>query len=56
MFVQVEVIGPQILAGHYDLIGPNGEVIVPQLWEHMVEPGWSITMHMWPLNPYGEIE
>ena len=24
-FVHVDVIGPHVQAGHYDLIGPNGE-------------------------------
>ncbi len=35
--------------GQYDLIGPNGEIILPQAWEATIEPGWSITMHMWPI-------
>jgi hypothetical protein len=48
-FVHVEVIGPHVLDGHYDLIGPNGEIILPQVWETMIEPDWSISMHMWPM-------
>ena len=35
--------------GHYDLLGPNGEIILPILWEFLIRPGWGITMHMWPL-------
>ncbi|CZT43431.1 uncharacterized protein RSE6_03470 [Rhynchosporium secalis] len=27
----------------------TGEYVLPQAWEAMVEPGWQITMHMWPL-------
>lgn len=46
-FLHVAVIGPHVAEGHYDLIGPNGEIILPQLWETMVEPDWLITMHMW---------
>jgi hypothetical protein len=48
-FMHVEVIGPHVADGHYDLIGPNGEIILPQVWETMIEPDWSITMHMWPM-------
>jgi len=48
-FLHVEVIGPHVAEGHYDLVGPRGEIILPQVWEAMVEPGWAVTMHMWPL-------
>src|SRR5271168_3604291 len=48
-FMHVEVIGPHVAEGHYDLVGPNGEIILPQVWETMIEPDWAITMHMWPL-------
>src|SRR5882757_3982030 len=48
-FMHVDVIGPHVLEGHYDLIGPNGEIILPQVWETMIEPDWSISMHMWPM-------
>jgi hypothetical protein len=37
------------MEGHYDLIGPNGEIILPQVWETMIEPDWAVTMHMWPV-------
>ncbi|CAK7211480.1 hypothetical protein SBRCBS47491_001140 [Sporothrix bragantina] len=49
-FVQVEAIGPHVQEGHYDLIGPNGEIILPSIWEKVVEPDWSVTMHMWPMD------
>src|SRR5436190_7051047 len=48
-FVHVDVIGPYVAEGHYDLVGPNGEIILPQVWETMIEPDWAITMHMWPM-------
>ncbi len=48
-FVHVETLGPQVLEGHYDLIGPNGEIILPRVWETTIEPDWSISMHMWPM-------
>lgn len=47
-FNHVEVIGPQVHRGQYDLIGPDGQIILPQIWEKVVEPDWSIEMKMWP--------
>ncbi|EKV17505.1 hypothetical protein PDIG_14240 [Penicillium digitatum PHI26] len=48
-FLHIEVIGPHVAEGHYDLIGPDGDIILPQVWETVVEPDWAITMHMWPI-------
>jgi hypothetical protein len=48
-FLHIEVIGPHVADGHYDLIGPNGDIILPQVWETVIEPDWAITMHMWPI-------
>ncbi|KAF9881307.1 kinetoplast-associated protein kap [Colletotrichum karsti] len=49
-FLHVDVIGPHVQEGHYDLIGPNGEIILPQIWEKVVEPDWTIEMKMWPME------
>ena len=48
-FLHIEVIGPHVADGHYDLVGPNGDIILPQIWDTVIEPDWSITMHMWPI-------
>ena len=48
-FLHIDVIGPHVADGHYDLVGPNNEIIMPSLWEVLVEPGWHISMHMWPI-------
>ncbi|PZD04300.1 TolA, Membrane protein colicin uptake [Pyrenophora tritici-repentis] len=48
-FLHVDVIGPHVHEGHYDLVGPDGEIILPQVWETMIQPDWAITMHMWPM-------
>ena len=48
-FLHVDVIGPYVNEGHYDLVGPDGEIIMPQVWETMIQPGWAVTMHMWPM-------
>ena len=49
-FLQVDVLGPHVQQGHYDLIGPDGEIILPTVWERVVQPDWQITMTMWPLD------
>lgn len=48
-FLHVEEYGPHVDKGMYDLIGPHGEIVMKSVWETVVEPGWSISMHMWPL-------
>ena len=52
-FLHVDVLGPHVNEGHYDLICSSGDlsgqIILPQVWETMVEPGWEVSMHMWPL-------
>jgi hypothetical protein len=41
-FLHVDIIGP------HDLVEPDGEIVLAQVWETMVQPDWAITMHMWP--------
>lgn len=48
-FLHIEVLGPHVAEGHYDLVGPNGEIILPEAWDSVIEPNWSVTMHMWPI-------
>jgi hypothetical protein len=48
-FLHVDIIGEHVQQGHYDLLGPEGEIILPQVWEIMIKPDWQVTMHMWPL-------
>lgn len=62
-FSHVDLIGAHIQEGRYDLMGPDGEIILPQVWETMVKPGMEVSMHMWPLpedartpNNYGPQE
>ncbi|KAI1302539.1 hypothetical protein F5Y03DRAFT_396521 [Xylaria venustula] len=49
-FAHVDVIGPHVQHGHYDLVGPSGEIILPQVWDTVIEPDWQIQMHMWPME------
>ncbi|KAF2144986.1 uncharacterized protein K452DRAFT_284377 [Aplosporella prunicola CBS 121167] len=49
-FLHVDVIGREVQEGHYDLVGPDGEIILAQNWEAVVQPDMAITMHMWPME------
>ncbi|CAG7566372.1 unnamed protein product [Fusarium equiseti] len=49
-FMQVDVLGPHVMEGHYDLTGPGGEIILPSAWEKVIQPGMAITMTMWPID------
>ncbi|KAI0487093.1 hypothetical protein F4859DRAFT_468158 [Xylaria cf. heliscus] len=50
-FLHVDVIGPEVHRGRYDLVGPDGTIILPQTWDEIIQPGWNISMHMWPIEP-----
>jgi chemotaxis protein histidine kinase CheA len=47
-FSAIEDFGEHVKLGHYDLTGPDGEIILPQVWENMIQPDWEIKMHLWP--------
>ena len=49
LFLHDEVLGEHVREGHYDLMGPNCQIILPSVWDMIIEPGWLITMHMWPI-------
>lgn len=51
-FAHVEGTGPHVQAGHYDLIGPDGEIILPVVWDKTIQPGWQISMRMWPVEDH----
>ena len=49
-FQHVDHLKSRVQEGHYDLIGPDGEIILPQSWETFIEPDMAITMHLWPMK------
>lgn len=48
-FLHVDILGPRVHEGHFDLIGSDGGKLSPQTWERLLQPGDQITMHMWPM-------
>ena len=53
-FVHIPVVEALVGKGHYDLVGPNGDIILPQVWDGVIEPGWTITIHMWPIPEFSD--
>ncbi|KAI0108613.1 hypothetical protein GGR51DRAFT_514402 [Nemania sp. FL0031] len=50
MFTQVDIIGPHVQAGHYDVIDSKGNIVLPDVWKYLVSPTSTYTMHMWPID------
>ncbi|KAF2093732.1 hypothetical protein NA57DRAFT_61435 [Rhizodiscina lignyota] len=48
-FLHVDVLGPHVHQGRFDLVDSEGQIILPAVWETSIEPGASITMQMWPV-------
>ena len=48
--LHVEEYSPLTEAGCYDIVNPDGEIILRSCWESMVQPGWQINMVMWPMS------
>ena len=51
-FLHVDVLGPHVMEGRYDLMGPDGEIILPSVWGKVIQPDMSITMAMWSMDNY----
>ena len=51
-FGNIEHLREHVRLEHYDLIGPDGEFILRQVWDTLIQPGWEINMIMWPLPTY----
>jgi hypothetical protein len=51
-FQHVDIrISTHVIEGRFDLLNSDGEIIMPMYWDAVIQPGWSITMLMWPLPP-----
>ncbi|KAF2787731.1 hypothetical protein K505DRAFT_316161 [Melanomma pulvis-pyrius CBS 109.77] len=41
---------PLVYEDRFDLINSDGWTILPKFWDSVIQPGWSITMQMWPMR------
>ena len=48
-FADIKSLGSHVARGHYRLLGPDGETILPRVWDQVVQPGWDIKMQLWSL-------
>ncbi|KAL1304665.1 hypothetical protein AAFC00_003624 [Neodothiora populina] len=48
MFAHVDGIGQNVMDGRYDILGPEGNILLPAVWELVIEAGWTIRMELWP--------
>ena len=51
--LHIDIFDLHVAEGHYDIIGPDGMIILPQTWEFAVKPGDEFTLLMWPLHKQG---
>lgn len=49
-FAHIEGIGPHVRKGRYDLEGPDGNLIMKEIWDTTIQPGWQVNMKMWPVT------
>lgn len=48
-FAHVQVVGPQVREGRYDIVHTEREeMVLPSIWEQCVAPGDRLEMRMWP--------
>ncbi|KAI0451939.1 hypothetical protein F5B21DRAFT_485137 [Xylaria acuta] len=47
MFLHVDIIGPHVQAGHYDVLNSRGSIVLPSLWKYSIKPTESYSMAMW---------
>ncbi|KAH7274948.1 hypothetical protein B0J15DRAFT_473864 [Fusarium solani] len=50
VFANVDVLGPHVHEGCFDLIDSDGYILVPEIWDDLIQPGMNITMTMWPMD------
>lgn len=50
IFLVVPNLNLRVADGQFDLCGPQDEILSPSNWSSVIEPGWEVTMRMWP-NP-----
>ena len=55
-FAHLENLADWVYNRNYDLLGPDGEIIMPQYWSETIQPDMQITMMMWPLPETKEDE
>lgn len=53
-FSHIEYLNTQVFKGSYDILSPTGEIILPEIWDFVVKPGWVVDLHFWESFTAGE--
>ena len=53
-FCHVEPINSKIFRGSYDILSPTGEIILPEIWDSVIKPGWVVELRFWDFSITGE--
>ena len=46
-FFHVESMNSKIFRGGYDILSPTGEIILPEIWDSVIKPGWVVELRFW---------
>ena len=46
-FSHVESMNSKIFRGSYDILSPTGEIILPEIWDSVIRPGWVVELRFW---------
>ena len=46
-FSHIETLNTQIFRGSYDILSPTGEIILPEIWDTVIKPGWVVELRFW---------
>lgn len=49
-FSPIDRLRHYVAGGHYHLLGPKDEIILPQVWDTVVQAGWNVRMQLWPMT------
>ena len=45
-FSHVESLNSQVFRGSYDILSTTGEIILPEIWDSVVKPGWTVELRL----------
>ena len=49
-FAHIPELDPHVRVSKFDILDPEGRVVLPSVWDEVVRPGWEVSMHMWPIE------
>ncbi|KAM0802875.1 hypothetical protein BDR22DRAFT_100137 [Usnea florida] len=53
-FSHIESRNSQIFRGSYDILSPTGEIVLPEIWDTVIKPGWVVELRFWEYAKPGE--